>query len=301
MQYIQHMRSLNFCKWSASRLQRLCTVDTPSVRRNSNCCTKLTIKPPPIYQRVHQREAIIRLLSQMKTSSLSGDANQGMSSDVFKEFQFLKATQKDVSEIKLFLCQDFIFNEPLNQALKSTADELMPLLTFLVESSVKDAFSILVKHKGTLVACVLNSLHTLSTNMAKIPAETFPEKATIIGNFINKMEENSLQRILNNDKQLSCSSTKYLVVEVISVSASIAGKGIAKKLMNDTEEMARQHNFNFILTIATNIRSQLLFEKIGYSTIYALQHKDYLTEDGRQIFHCPDNATICAKGMLKKI
>ncbi|XP_003370705.1 putative ATP synthase F1, delta subunit [Trichinella spiralis] len=292
----------------SDRLQKF---DRSDFDQSENClteeidaigCTKLTIKPPLIYQSVHQREPIIRLLPQMKACSLSGDENQGMSSgDMFKEFQFRKATEKDVSEIKSFLSQDFIFNEPLSQALKSTADELMPLLTFLVESSVKDAFSILVKHKGTLVACVLNSLHTLSTNMGKIPASTFPEKATIIGNFINKMEENSLQRILNNDKQLSCGSTKYLVVEVISVSASIAGKGIAKKLLKDTEEMARQHNFNFILTIATNIRSQLLFEKIGYSTVYAIHHKDYLAENGRQIFHCLDNATICAKGMLKKI
>ncbi|KRZ18523.1 hypothetical protein T4B_7454 [Trichinella pseudospiralis] len=206
--------------------------------------------------RVSKRSNNPTLIPQMKTSSLSGDTSQGISSDVFEEFQFWKATEKDVSEIKSFLCQDFIFNEPLNQALKSTPDELMPLLTFLVESSVKDAFSILVKHKGPLVACVLNSLHTLSTNLGKIPAETFPEKATIIGNFINKMEENSLQRILNNDKQLNCSSTKYLIVEVISVSSSIANQ----RNCQETNERYRRNG-------KTASAFLLLFEKIGYSTI----------------------------------
>ncbi|CDW53551.1 putative atp synthase f1 delta subunit [Trichuris trichiura] len=192
-------------------------------------------------------------------------------------FKLAKVTKEDKEDVVNFLLSDFLKEEPLSMTLKATPQEAKPFFDQLIGMCLPSDASYVVRGEGDqIVAMLINKIATLHDDGTydKIDSPKFESKFSTLRD--------------------------YMEMEILSVHRNLTGRGLAKKLVVASIELAKNRGCAFASTIATNIASQQLFSKLGFETLYTLMHKDYMDNQGRQIFDCGSNPTDCAKLMVKR-
>uniref|UniRef100_A0A6P7FKK1 aralkylamine N-acetyltransferase n=1 Tax=Diabrotica virgifera virgifera TaxID=50390 RepID=A0A6P7FKK1_DIAVI len=68
---------------------------------------------------------------------------------------------------------------------------------------------------------------------------------------------------------------KILSIFVLSVDASLRGKGIAKKLTNKSKELAKEHGAQMVFLECTSFFSAAVAKSLGYELVWSLDYENY--------------------------
>ncbi|VDO37174.1 unnamed protein product, partial [Brugia timori] len=238
----------------------------------------------------------------------------------FNGLSMHRITETDFDCVKKFLLTDFLYNEPLCRSISLNAedsDELFngptnPLfLTDLVNSGIASSLSYMLrKPDGEIAALRLASIlnrpedeqhnehserssgskSATSGSNKRTATKTMSPKAQIIMDILEELESKAsisvyLQIWILIDPKLK----RLLLWSVISVHKDYTRRGLAEKMLSYKLEEAKQMGCQGCVAEASAFKSQLLFKKIGYETIYEIKHADWLDDKGRQIFKCDDS------------
>nr|CDQ03411.1 Bm8838 [Brugia malayi] len=223
----------------------------------------------------------------------------------FNGLSMHRITETDFDCVKKFLLTDFLYNEPLNRSVSLNAedsDELFngptnPLfLTDLVNSGIASSLSYMLrKPDGEIAALRLASIlnrpedeqhnehserssgskSATSGSNKRTATKTMSPKAQIIMDILEELESKALHK-------------------------DYTRRGLAEKMLSYKLEEAKQMGCQGCVAEASAFKSQLLFKKIGYETIYEIKHADWLDDKGRQIFKC-DDSTNCIQIVFKPL
>ncbi|XP_011341168.1 dopamine N-acetyltransferase isoform X2 [Ooceraea biroi] len=189
----------------------------------------------------------------------------------------------DKLRVLKFLRRFFFRDEPLNQSIQlipegedSTCWELED---YCSNASFENNLSLkAVSANGTIVGVSLNG------KMGPPPVEE-PE---YIRSCKNAKFKEILKLLHYIDKNVNVGERfrdlSVLEIRIISVDTNWRGKGIAKGLIDKSMEVAKAQGFHYVRADCTSQFSGKLCARMGFNAIYELDYKDYVEEDGKQIF-----------------
>ncbi|KAL3266544.1 hypothetical protein HHI36_010712 [Cryptolaemus montrouzieri] len=94
---------------------------------------------------------------------------------------------------------------------------------------------------------------------------------------------------------------KIFELRILSVDADFRGKGLAQKLVEKSEELAKEQGFTLLKVDATSFYTQKICEKFGFKTVKTIVYRDYKDADGRFIYETSpphDTYKIMVKDLL---
>lgn len=102
-------------------------------------------------------------------------------------------------------------------------------------------------------------------------------RESVIFDFLQKMEE---------DQNVFANLTNKCGLELcmLTVQEAHCGKGIARKLVEATVELAKEKKLSFVEAVPTSPATLHLFESLGFQTITEMRLLDYLLDDGKPAF-----------------
>lgn len=205
------------------------------------------------------------------------------------DFCFSTIQPEDVDQVCEFLLQHFFAEEPLGQSLNLNPNvEVRPWLTKMVEHEIREGVSVIVRLRsagdgpvGQMVAVCLNDVERV---------ENDPEDVNIF-TFVNRESHPSMWKItrvlddLLSDQDLF---NRYQVdalvtCQMLCVDPRFGGRGLAKKLIQLTEDLTRTTGYTLIMSEATSEYSARAFLKAGFQRVKTLQYATF-TLDGQQPF-----------------
>ncbi|XP_014598758.1 PREDICTED: dopamine N-acetyltransferase-like isoform X1 [Polistes canadensis] len=208
-------------------------------------------------------------------------------------------TRDDEHRVLKFLRRFFFRDEPLNQAVAlipegedSTCYELED---YCRDSSLDNNLSLMaISSTGSIIGVLLNG------KMDPCEEEE-PE-------YINNCENLKFRKILRFlhyvDKKVNADgkfrNQNILEIRIISVDTNWRGKGIAKALIENTTEIAREHGFDIMRADCSSMFSGKLCERLGFEAIFQINYSDYLDENGKPVFS-PDLPHTAAITYIKKL
>lgn len=232
----------------------------------------------------------------------------------FNGLSMHRITETDFDCVKKFLLTDFLYNEPLNRSVSLNAEDSDELFNDLVNSGIASSLSYMLrKPDGEIAALRLASIlnrpedeqhnehserssgskSATSGSNKRTATKTMSPKAQIIMDILEELESKIWILI---DPKLK----RLLLWSVISVHKDYTRRGLAEKMLSYKLEEAKQMGCQGCVAEASAFKSQLLFKKIGYETIYEIKHADWLDDKGRQIFKC-DDSTDCIQIVFKPL
>uniref|UniRef100_A0A0N4ZAG6 aralkylamine N-acetyltransferase n=1 Tax=Parastrongyloides trichosuri TaxID=131310 RepID=A0A0N4ZAG6_PARTI len=199
---------------------------------------------------------------------------------------FIKAEEFDNKNIYDFLMDVFRIHEPITQNLDCQEIDLEDFFTDLASEYLIDNCSIVVfNEQKQLAGICLNSLHYIDPskvdknfNENYLKKDDFYEdytknpyrydKAKKIDCFVSLLEKNYASILPSGIKKL-------LKIDIICVNPSYARLGIAKKLVELTEQFALQHQCDGIISCTTANGSRRLMEKKNFTPLRTLNFDDF--------------------------
>ncbi|KFD53108.1 hypothetical protein M514_17217 [Trichuris suis] len=212
------------------------------------------------------------------------------------EYILQVAKMDNLLELVDFVLNNYLPREPLYDALGTTKERDRPGVTSLVDVALRESVSFFFRDKGgKIAACVLNSLVTVEHGSVE-PQQRLTYSPTFlkISSFLSIVKDHLDPSILAN-------ANFYMEVTLLSVSPKSTGRGLAKKLIEASLERAKQLQCAFVLAVATGFKSQTLFAKCGFESVYTVPYKDYLDSSGKQLFECRNSEDESAKLMLRRV
>ncbi|GMT04600.1 hypothetical protein PENTCL1PPCAC_26774, partial [Pristionchus entomophagus] len=201
---------------------------------------------------------------------------------MFPSFSFSIAIPSDVPEIIEFLLSDFLFNRSLNGAIGMTREEAHDRYLAVTESSVANGTSVVVRNKeGEVVGVRLSGFEDRQEVTTPVDLSSFPPRIFKIRKILTKMNEGKWALIPSDIDRL-------FEVKLISVAEKYRGQGIAKVLLSFGLDSVRERGAKGVYAEAVAIASQVLFDRAGYSVIREIVHEEWLDEEGKPVFVCPD-------------
>ncbi|MFH4981401.1 hypothetical protein AB6A40_008110 [Gnathostoma spinigerum] len=119
-------------------------------------------------------------------------------------------------------------------------------------------------------------------------------KAKMIFDILNKLETKMWELIDTRIQRL-------FRIQILSVDRNFTRRGIARKLTEYNIEEAQRMGCEGVMVEATSFKTQNLFAELGYQLICDINHKDWTTPDGNQIFSCDDHHTTSSKLFYKPL
>ncbi|KRX39128.1 Dopamine N-acetyltransferase [Trichinella sp. T9] len=205
------------------------------------------------------------------------------------KYQLQLIEEEHLEEVLEFLLTDFVHDEPLDKAVQLTAEEARSGYRQLIGRCMRNAVSYMFRDSGTgkIVACALNELGTIGEQTAADfsgHSKKFQTVFTLVENLKSDMHT------------LLVPDSKYLEIVLLSVGSTSRGLGLAKRLTERSITMAMHWQCRYVISVATNGRSQSLFRKFGLTVRRAIAFEDYF-KHGQQVFVVDDNITTDAQLM----
>ncbi|XP_055593344.1 arylalkylamine N-acetyltransferase 1 [Uranotaenia lowii] len=180
------------------------------------------------------------------------------------------------------LRRTFFADEPLNKAVNLTRPgQGHPLLEHHSLSTLHDGVSVMaITNEGEIAGVALNGIlhgnrdieHSLE-KLNSIKDENFKK-------IFKLLYEQNLR--INLFKQFDVD--KIFEIRILSVDSKFRGQGLAKRLMEKSEQIAVEQGFQMMKTDATGAFSQRVVSSLGFVTKCEIKYTDYLDEQGDQIF-----------------
>ncbi|XP_062559972.1 uncharacterized protein LOC134224578 isoform X1 [Armigeres subalbatus] len=196
--------------------------------------------------------------------------------------RFETISSKYYDDVIEHLRQTFFADEPLNKAVHLTRPgQGHPLLEQHSLSTLKDNVSIMaISNDGDIAGVALNGILYGNSDI-----EHSRDK-------LNDIQDESFKKIfkLLYEQNLKINLFKQFDVEkifeirILSVDSKFRGKGLAKKLLEKSEELALDRGFQVLKTDATGAFSQRVVSSLGFVTKSEINYIDYLDDNGEQVF-----------------
>ncbi|KAH0944768.1 hypothetical protein HN011_009652 [Eciton burchellii] len=216
-------------------------------------------------------------ITRYSLADSADESNSGM------DYHMEIIDKDDKLRVLKFLRRFFFRDEPLNQCIQlipegedSTCEELED---YCSNASFENNLSLMaISASGTIVGVSLNG------KMGPPP----PEEAEYVHSCKNAKFKKILKLLHHIDKNVNTGERfrdlNVLELRIISVNTNWRGKGIGKALIEKSMEIAKAQGFNYMRVDCTSLFSGKLCARIGFNAIYELDYKDYVDEDGKQIF-----------------
>ncbi|CAH1105016.1 unnamed protein product [Psylliodes chrysocephalus] len=186
------------------------------------------------------------------------------------EVMIRTATETDKEPIRLFLRKFFFKDEPMNDSQQLITEENLvneDLENFVFQSYGK-GLDLVAEYEGKLVGVCLNGIIEKGPDPEEFPCTPG-----------NKFE--NIARLLEHVEKTVDYFTRYpdidrfIAIQILSVDASVRGKGIAKKLANRTKELGRQHNAQLLVIECSSFYSAAVAKSLGFEQIFSMDYADY--------------------------
>ncbi|XP_059609185.1 arylalkylamine N-acetyltransferase 1 [Phlebotomus argentipes] len=198
------------------------------------------------------------------------------------ELRQIPANSDRLGEIIIHLRNTFFADEPLNRAVKLCRPGEGHLeLERHSEKTLRDGLSVMaVTDENVIAGVALNGILRRGEVRKALDAlkDTQDERFKKIFRLL--YEEN-----LKTDFFDSFGVEKIFEIRILSVDCRFRGQGLAKKLMEKSQEVARENGFKLMKTDATGLFSQKTFSSLGFSTkseyLYSLENgkvADFMVE-----------------------
>ena len=191
----------------------------------------------------------------------------------------------------------FPATEPCLRTLKINDKAIwVPLFEDIFDNAIKTPSNfVFLDNKDKIIGCKLNSVVDYN-NFTPPPTPPPGRYDKNTGKIIKYLEliEKDLPKLVPNIK-------RWFKLELVSVLPEYRNMGLATKMWELTFKACRDLKCEGMYSEATALASQTgLIEKMGFTCVYTLYHKDYLDEKGNRIFNC-DDGTDCGKLIVKKM
>lgn len=212
-----------------------------------------------------------------------------------RTFEVVRLSLKDKPKIVEFLRRFFYHDEPLNTAIGLKAGVVCPALEDFSMSTLDEGLSVgAVAPDGSLVGVCINGSLTRAEDeqdraeWAEI-ADEVPDDVTAIKDAEAKFGQ--VKRLLGGvcaDAEVFSHAPddvdRLFDIFILSVDDSWRGKGIARKLLDQSRELAQAEGFRLMRCICTSYVSALLVSRQGYRCVHRKDYKDVVDKKGRRIF-----------------
>ncbi|XP_045608037.1 arylalkylamine N-acetyltransferase-like 2 isoform X2 [Procambarus clarkii] len=191
-----------------------------------------------------------------------GDANSLNYSDL---------TEKDVDEVVAFMAKHFYPREPISTGLHMTYEDNKEWIHGSVRDWVKNGVSVVAREPdtkavaGTIIATILtrdqSNTYEQALTSPKTKVKTLHKVLSILEtavDFFSRYEK--VDRILE--------------LAMITVSEKYSGRGVGRRLVQESERRGRLFGCTLATAQATAVPSQRLLYRLGYESLYTL---DYAT------------------------
>ena len=207
------------------------------------------------------------------------------------DFCFSTVQPEDVEEVSEFLLKYFFAEEPLGQSLNLDPDkEVRPWLSKMVEHEIREGISVVVRLRspegaptgcGEMVAVCLNDVEREVNDAEDVTIFTFVERDTQPSMW-------KITRVLDDLLAGQDLFARYQVdalvtCQMLCVDPRFGGRGLAKKLIQLTEDLTTMSGYSLIISEATSEFSARAFLKSGFHREKTIQYATF-TLDGQQPF-----------------
>ncbi|XP_076050475.1 arylalkylamine N-acetyltransferase 1-like [Oratosquilla oratoria] len=204
----------------------------------------------------------------------------------------------DLEEAVEFHKHNYCGKEPLTVSLRLSFEERYPWIMKGLQKWLTSEATVLARDRskgnrlvGYLLATMLMPENRFAfSEMKEIPGE----KMRIYAGILNHVESVC-------DYFKDGNVDKILELAVLCVNEEYKGQGIGGELVKQSEAIGRQLGAQLATTQATNIISQRVFEKLGFSSDYTLDYESY-EADGKKVLDTKlAGDSTCIKAMSKRL
>uniref|UniRef100_A0A8D8FXE4 aralkylamine N-acetyltransferase n=3 Tax=Culex pipiens TaxID=7175 RepID=A0A8D8FXE4_CULPI len=205
-----------------------------------------------------------------------------MQNSNLNKVRLVTITSEYYDDVIEHLRRTFFADEPLNKATNLTRPGLgHPLLEKHSFSTLRDSVSVMaITSDGEIAGVALNGIlyghcdikHSMD-KLNDVTDENFKK-------IFKLLYEENLK--INLFKQFEVD--KIFEIRILSVDSKFRGQGLAKKLMNESENIAIENGFQVMKTDATGAFSQRVSQNLGFVTEREIKYIDYLDDQGKPIF-----------------
>ena len=182
------------------------------------------------------------------------------------ELRYNLLTEKDLPSLVDCVVKVFLYEEPMTKSLGINESEFKFFADTICKKMIRDRMSYICKDENKVVGFCLNE------DLISNPQRGLEQVTYKMNPIFNLLE--TLDNIYLRDKE----KKKNLFFHLFMVGSlpEYRGKGIAKELTQKSIDFARKRNFDRIVTEATNIKSQNLFEKyFQFKMINKINYKTF--------------------------
>jgi len=213
-----------------------------------------------------------------------------------EEISVVKATPEHSDQVLRLLEESFVPREPLCMAVDSVWEDFLPGFLHMKEVVNEGHSFVALNPASRVVGCRISTLLKIPRNV-----EPEPNLIDIAG------DSEKLTILMSVFRSFLAGWTKelpdcHVALEFIlmCVEEQYGGKGIAGELVKKSLALAEELKVDYVYTVATNWKSQKVFEKLKFTTIRMKNYDEFVDEDGKPLLKMKDGST-CVKWMVKKI
>jgi len=213
------------------------------------------------------------------------------------DYEIKTATTEDIPGIFEFTNKYFFTGEPLNEKLNTLGRNTSHTYTLemcYTPGIEKGLCYMIITKSGEIIAYIENAeIKPQSTSISE------DDESDSNSNFDIKQVSNLLNHIetqIGLLAKLENSNDKELAVKYIAVHEAWRNKGLGRKLLEKTCELANQKGFKQIRSTCTSAYSAKMFANCEFECVYALKYEDWKNE-GKMDF-LPHPPHFYAKGMV---
>jgi len=213
------------------------------------------------------------------------------------EISIVKPGPEHIDQITRLLQESFVPREPLSVALGLTWEDETNGFGTNAETIVRDGCSfVALNPEGRVVGCSISSVsnvergHDPEHDFIPIAGETAKLK----------LARTILRGLMSGWTKEVPDCRTILEFGILCVEAQYAGRRIGERLVERSLRLAEELRVDYIYTVATNLRTQRVFAKLGFDTMRTKNCDEFLDEAGNQVLKMSDGTT-CLKWMVKRV
>lgn len=214
-----------------------------------------------------------------------------------EEIRIVTAGPEHTPQVLQLLKDEFLPREPLASSIGYTWDELGPHFATKMGAVIEEGYTfVALNSAGRVVGCRISSKKEIEKD--KVPEPDYielsgdTEKVNLLRSIFNALMKGWTKELPDS----------HVVLEfmLMCVAKDYGQRGIAERLVQKSLALAEELQVDYVYTIATNWRSQRVFDKLSFTTLRVKNYDEFVDENGKPKLTMTDGST-CMKWMVKKI